>query len=182
MAASALALITVLAEDRRQANFARRYLRRLGCSDGRIREKITPRHAGAGDAYVRGQYPDEVAEYRRARSRRSSALVVCIDADTVTVRERLRQFSDALPQDRTRGERIVLLVPRRNIETWILCLAGRGVDEETDYKATRDVQDNMLRAAEELHRWSRPGAAIPGHCVPSLRRVIEEPELTRLER
>jgi len=55
-------------------------------------------------------------------------------------------------------EQIARLVPKRNIETWILCLNGQAVDEDTDYKRRRDDWTELIpEAAETLSKWTHQG-------------------------
>ena len=76
------------------------------------------------------------------RSRHAkTALIVMIDADTHTVQDRWRQLDQALEDGGKQRvdaehEQIARLVPKRNIETWILCLNGHAVDQDADYKKT----------------------------------------------
>ena len=77
-------------------------------------------------------------------------------------------------------ERIARLVPKRNVETWILCLNGQEVDEESDYKGRLHDWSEMTRpAAETLHEWTRSNSQLPDDCVESLRCGITE--LRRLD-
>ncbi|MBI1851501.1 MAG: hypothetical protein HYR85_14265 [Planctomycetes bacterium] len=83
---------------------------------------------------------------------------------------------------RKSDDSIAILIPKRHIETWILCLAGETVDEATDYKRTRGEQELASKigsAAETLFAWTRPKARVPRACVPSLQVAL--PELARLE-
>jgi hypothetical protein len=48
-------------------------------------------------------------------------------------------------------EQIAQLVPKPNIETWILCLNGQAVDEDTDYKRRRDDWTELIHEAAETH-------------------------------
>jgi hypothetical protein len=109
--------------------------------------------------------------------------VVAIDADTRDITRRARQLEESLASEgrspRAPEERIAHLIPRRNIETWILNLNGNPVDEETDFHHAPGVDDLIDSAAQTLFEWTRPNAAIPAFCVPSLRFAI--PEIRRLE-
>jgi hypothetical protein len=70
---------------------------------------------------------------------------------------------------------IARLVPKRNIETWILCLNDVEVNEDTDYKRTRDNWNELISpAVSTLYRWTRPRAAVPASCVESLQLGIGE--------
>jgi hypothetical protein len=108
--------------------------------------------------------------------------VVIIDADLGDLDRRLRQLQSGLArahlEPRTSEEKIVHLIPKRNIETWILNLNGSEIDEETDYRHQR-VDDLILPAARSMFEWTRRNALVPPHCVPSLRSAI--PEIARLE-
>ena len=77
--------------------------------------------------------------YRSQANYLSLALLTVIDADTQEVQQIHRrlegQLQNADIENRTAGERIVLLIPKRNIETWVVYLQGLPVDEESDYKA-----------------------------------------------
>ena len=91
---------------------------------------------------MRERYAKEVAAYRSRFPR--TALVVTVDADKGSVDDRLRQLRDALTQahlpQRTNDERISHLIPKRNVETWILCLTGEKVDEDTDYRGNCKIR------------------------------------------
>ena len=72
-------------------------------------------------------------------------------------------------------EQIARLVPKRNVETWILCLNEQAVDEEIDYKRTRhDWNELIPPAAEGLWQWARSNDELPNFCVDSLRNGIRE--------
>jgi hypothetical protein len=79
------------------------------------------------------------------------ALVVAIDADISTVAQRENELETALAEvgelRRQADEAIVLLIPKRHIETWILCLLGEHVDEVTGYKSRGDVHQQIKPAA-----------------------------------
>jgi hypothetical protein len=111
-------------------------------------------------------------------------LIVIIDADAGTVQDRLTQLDQALKDSGKpaidKSERIARLVPKRNVETWILCLNDQRVDEETDYKRTTDDSSALIPAASKaLHQWTQSESKLPSHCIDSLRRGIRE--LKRLE-
>jgi hypothetical protein len=110
-------------------------------------------------------------------------LIVAIDANGGNVERRLEQLRTSLSaahlESRGNRERIVHLIPKRSIETWILCLTGKFVDEEKDHSSDRDIDQLLKPAAEILFDWTRPNAAPSNTCVPSLRAAISE--LRRLE-
>jgi hypothetical protein len=175
--------IIAIVEDQRQRNFVLRYLQRLGYSLRAIRFELSPRGQGAAEQWVRQQYPKNVQAYRFRAARAETALIVMIDADRSEVQQRGGQFQEMLTlggmPTRRAAERIVHLIPKRHIETWILCLAGTEVDEETDYHHHFNIDEQIKPSAEEFFQWSRNNAEIPQHCVDSLRAAI--PEVRRLE-
>jgi hypothetical protein len=71
------------------------------------------------------------------------------------------------------------LIPKRNVETWVLCLGGRQVDENTDYSREGGIDELIKPAAITFFSWSRPNVTPPACCVPSLLAAI--PEVRRLE-
>jgi hypothetical protein len=75
--------------------------------------------------------------------------------------------------------RIAHLIPRRNIETWVLCLHDRTVDEETDYRKDPAIDELVNPAGQKFFALSRPNASLPPKCVPSLNDAM--PEIRRIE-
>jgi hypothetical protein len=176
-------LVVVLAEDRRQQNLVFRYLAKLGHSRHDTRFEPLPAGKGAGEQWVRLHYAKNVSGYRARAAKARTALVVIIDADTGSVNERSGQLRNALTEagsnPRRPDERICHLIPKRNIETWILCLSGRAVDELEDYHHENGIDEQIRPAARTLYEWCRPNKEPPHHCVDSLSIAI--PELRRLE-
>jgi hypothetical protein len=132
---------------------------------------------------VRERYARAVKAFRGRSARAKTALIVAIDADKGTVDRRLQQFRESLLQAglaaRTDGEAIVHLIPKRSVGTWVLCLSGRQVDEDTDYRREDNIERLIPDAAITFFEWSRPKATPPAHGVDSLRLAI--PETRRLE-
>jgi hypothetical protein len=85
-----------------------------------------------------------------------------IDADTLTVLQRHEQLDRALEGTgltrRQSDEKIALLVPKRNIETWIHYLRKEQVNEEQIYR--------------KLEK--------PGECKPFVKELAEAPPNTPL--
>ena len=133
--------IVILCEDKQQEVFARHFLKKRGFT-GNIKPKICLE--GAGEQFVRDNYPKEVKAYR-SKNYLSGMLIVLIDADKKTVEERLKQLDDALIENaqelRQPHEKIAVFVPKRNIETWIHYLQGTNVDEETEYTKLKKQSD-----------------------------------------
>jgi hypothetical protein len=175
--------VVVLIEDIRHQQLIRRYLRRIGL-EGRLVRFELPR-SGSGEQWVREQFPVELTAFRWRNTRTATTLIIVVDADVSSVAERLAQLEHAREEAgvgpiRTDTEQVARLVPRRNIETWILCLNDIAVQEDLDYKRTRnDWAELIPPAAETLYAWTRPNAAIPVSCLDSLRLGLAE--LRRLD-
>lgn len=56
----------------------------------------------------------------------------------------LKEVEEAGLLPLTAADRVVLLIPTRNVETWAWCLMGNAVDESTDYKGK--LADAALRS------------------------------------
>ena len=130
--------VVVLCEDRQQEVFIRRFLQRRGRERCQFRAVISPAGRGSGEQWVREHFPRELKAHRSQGARRSSWLVVATDADTRAVQERLRSFAQAC-QDanvpfRRENEKVVFIVPKRNIETWFAYLRGEIVNESDAYR------------------------------------------------
>jgi hypothetical protein len=175
--------VVVLVEDNRHQQLLFRYLRRIGLEPHAMRFVLAP--SGSGEQWVLEQFPVELTAYRRRSARAETKLIAVIDADNFTLPERLAQLDQKLREDgveliRIDVEQVAKLIPRRNIETWILCLSAVGVNEETDYKRTRNDWIELIRpAAETLYAWTRPYTQVPDNCIPSLQHGVAE--LRRLD-
>jgi hypothetical protein len=173
-----IAEIVVLGEDSMQINFATHYLKQDGHSYRNVRLEISAKGRGSGEQFVREHYPEEVKYYRNRSSRRKAALIAAIDADTGSVADRERQLDEALIEagenERENSEKIALLIPKRHIETSILCLTAENVDEAQDYHDVKVIAKQIKDAATTFYDWSRTGFAIPARCVPSLSRGLGE--------
>lgn len=153
-------LVIVLGEDGRQSRLVRRFLLRVGILPKQIRLLQSPSGRGAAEQWVRENYVREViACRRRIKSKAKTALVVVLDADTQKVRKRFDGLAQSLVDDNQpamdeKREPVAHLIPKRNVETWILSLNQVPVDEEQDYKGTRngsEWSDLIPEAARALH-------------------------------
>lgn len=175
--------IVVLVEDQRQQRFVRNYIARLGFEKRAVRTVALPAGKQSGEQYVREKYAEEVRSVRWRNSRTRTWLVVTIDADANDVTTRAQQLEQELKINnlypRRNNEAIAHLIPKRNIETWILCLTGKVVDEVEDYKRRPGIEARISDAATTLFDWSRQNGTPGENCVPSLHAAI--PEVRRLE-
>jgi hypothetical protein len=181
--AERIANIILLVEDINQENLLRRYLQRLGHENRNMRPLRLPSGQGSGEQFVRERYASEVRAIRAQLTRTSACLIVMIDADTGTIGDRRQQLERALRDAdgpaRSQTEPILHLIPKRNVETWILCLNGAGVDEVNDYRHDPRVDAQSIKqAAGALYAWTRRNFVVPHSCVPSLHECL--PEFHRL--
>lgn len=148
--------IVVLCEDMAQAQFIRKFLKMRGYTNPRqiIVCPLPGGSGGAGEKYVRDQFPNEL---KAIRSRQNKGLIVMIDADTGLVEERKRQLDVACDNEgvprRNQDDPVVVAVPRRNIETWLLNLSGEAWREDSDGRVEKAIktEGRSETCAERLH-------------------------------
>jgi hypothetical protein len=132
----------LLCEDEQTACFIRRFLKKKGTKMREIRELISPSGKSSGEQWVRENYPNQLHAFRKQVD---ATLIVGTDADTLTVPERIKTLDDACRkagvQIRNATERVVMVVPRRNIETWFEYLRGQPVDETNCYQKYSSESD-----------------------------------------
>jgi hypothetical protein len=148
-----------------------------------MRILTAPAGQGSAEQWVRNNFVIDVQSYRSRAA--ETKLVVMMDADTHTVEQRLRQLDESLRQAGVSlidedAKNVARLIPKRNIETWILCVSGRVVDEATDYKYERHDWTELIRqGVQTLYDWTRPNPTLPASCIDSLWDAI--PQLRKLE-
>jgi hypothetical protein len=83
---------------------------------------------------------------------------VATDADAQTVEQRIQSLKNACDNAdvpfREQTERIALIIPRRNIETWLAYLRGLDVDEQQEYPKY-DHQSRCQGDVEHLNNMCR---------------------------
>lgn len=171
----------LVTEDLQARVFVRRALIAVGVERRKIRVRSLP-SGGAGDHHVRKEYPTEVLVFRRRLA--AKALIVHIDADPKhSVLDRHRELERALHSSkqslRTADEAIVELIPKRNIETWLDCLDGSTVDEETVYPKRPGRERECESAAKKFATDAKNGTR-PLPTTPSLDDGLKEMKRLRL--
>jgi hypothetical protein len=130
-----------------------------------------------------GKAPDlggaeDVKKYRRGSAGASTALIAVVYADTGTVRNIASQLAAISRESnsiaRRPSEAIVHLIPKRNIETWILFLNGQPADEVTDYRHESGLEPLIAPAALQYLALSREGAGKRDECLPSIEASFAE--------
>ena len=166
--------ITLLCEDAQTDSFVRRFLKRRKIRARDIHTLPLPGGSQSGEQWVRQQYPDQL----RAIRRRSHAfLFVVTDADTSSTEDRRAQLEAECKRHeipaRGANDRVLVLVPRRNIETWLAYLGGAEVDETARYPRLKRERcceahsKNLFRMCNEAQKLDEPAP-------PSLREACEE--------
>lgn len=159
------AKVIILCEDRAHANFIHHHLKKRGFD-----HRILPKEAGSGKQFVLESYATQVKAYRSKANHLSVALLTIIDADTQTVEQTHARLKERLQkadiEQRQADERIAVLVPKRNIETWMVYLLGSTVDEETNYNKEHQLAKDPqapkragITLAQQLGQ--EPGADCP---------------------
>ncbi|RLC29679.1 MAG: hypothetical protein DRH37_07030 [Deltaproteobacteria bacterium] len=135
--------LLIVCEDLQQSTFARRYLIKRGFNQRKIRVKHNPSGRGAGEQFVRQQLIQEIKLHRRQRSygKGGNTLIAMIDADKMSVQERLNQIDKELTSAGLESikldEKIGIFVPKRNIETWIEYADTLNIDETVAYPKSK---------------------------------------------
>jgi hypothetical protein len=169
--------IVILCEGKQDEVFLRRFLKQNGYGPHRVRTRPYPAGRGSGKQFVQDEYAKEVVEHRRRANRMNIALIVMHDCDTETI-EGSRAMLERSAR-RSPHERIALLLPRRNIETWIHFLQDGGpVDESTSYpKLLRESECHNVAdriAAKNEYRLSIDVPHSLRAACPEIRRIFPQ--------
>jgi hypothetical protein len=157
----------ILHEDQAQRSFLRHLVKRLGINP----ERYVPCRNNVGVLQQLGQ---EVDALRARNFQKNVGLIVMIDADNKGLHGRVSELLDRIAKDsssgsRKDGERLALVVPAWEIESWYvhLCVpAARPIDETQDYKPTpewRALEKDLGAAAKQaVDAWApEPGRVDP---------------------
>lgn len=176
------ASIVLLCEDSQTDSFVRRF---LGHRNFRSRDIDTlPLPGGSGEQWVRQNYPRQL---KAVRARKKAILIVIIDADNHTTAIRRSQLDEECEKRSipTTGQSdpVMVIVPRRNIETWFAYLKGEAnVDETRRYKKF-DHKSDCHPLADELHRTCHEKQQLDPSAPESLKEACQEyPKLSRVLR
>jgi hypothetical protein len=168
----------LLCEDATQERLARAYLKRCGHTS-QLRAIVASRTHGGNVGWVLDRFPAELYACRQRNKRAKTLLIVIIDADHFSVDDRRRELSNRLTSTGHEAlgadDPVAVLIPKRNIETWVCVLLGANVTEEEDCKSRASPKkESILNAAATLYAWSRQNASVAHHCVPSLKLALPE--------
>lgn len=176
--------IWLLSEDQIHMVFFYSFLREMGLGKRAVTRVKPPHGDGAGDQHVRQEYPRRVSQLRSRSYQANLGLLVVIDADEHEVHERKAQLNEELRDndldERNDEDAIAIVVPNRNIETWIHSLRSHTVDEQTDYKHVvnlgrpRDCRSEAARFAELYTQPNQTRHSQLSKHPPSMRDAIDE--------
>lgn len=126
----------ILCEDAQMQTFLVSFLKCHRINSHKIRPIPIPAGQGCGEAHVRRRFPLEV-KFMRQNNYLRIALIVCVDADRLTVDSRKEKLFDELGLEFEKKdvakEPIVIWIPKREIETWIHFFRGETVDENMSF-------------------------------------------------
>lgn len=170
MMLSDVSQFVVLGEDPAHRSFIRAWLRGNDVSFRCIREVEPPAGKSGGCAFVLRKYREEAQSARkRATSSAATRLIVVIDADDSTINDRYTELAGALGENKCRqdADPICLLIPKREIETWVEALLNENasVDEESDYKpkSSGDVKKAARALATRTTSPKAPTSLVQGY-------------------
>ncbi len=145
--------IVLLCEDSQHEAFVRRFLKGMGWNTREIRVERSPSAKGSAEQWVRERFPLELGRYRSRKNQAASSLIAMIDADTKEIATRIKEFERECTtqqiQFRTNAEAVAIIVPKRNIETWIHHFQGNQVNEHDAYQKL-DRKRDCNAAVKEL--------------------------------
>ena len=128
--------IVVLCEDAQTFSFARKYLLSKGFDDHKIRARISPPARGSAYSFVLHEFPLELQEMRKASVERK--LLAILDEDgreDHSLSSFEKECINVGVAFRAQDEPAAILIPKRNIETWLMFLSDeKPVREDFDYK------------------------------------------------
>jgi hypothetical protein len=179
-----MTILVILCEDRAHANVVRHHLKKRKYKVRKLHFKVAPRGRGSGEAFVRREYVKEVIAYRSRAAYQTTGLLVALDADIQTVERVHAELDERLEaeaqQTRSGDEKIALLVPKRNVETWVVHLVDGPVDEVQDYKRHKDARRHREAGIELATRIAgSPPSDTPDslqRAWPELKQRLPEPE------
>ena len=121
---------------------------------------------GGNVTWVLREFQRELEACRKRHAARANTLlIVVVDADNFEVVDRRGHLKADPPVSPT--DPLVVLIPRRHIETWIRSATNQAVNETDDFKNPEPKKSEIRDAAITIHGWARhippPGAT----CVAS---------------
>lgn len=165
----------LLCEDDLQESLVIAYLNCCGiATDARnlVRLNASRRFAGGNVGSVLAEFSKWLSACRSRNAKARTLLIALADADDHSVQDRLRQFQ--VKEAYSSTDPVVILIPRRHVETWIRCAQCQSVNETDSYKRPEPRKADWLEAARTIYGWARNSPQPAATCVPSLLSALPE--------
>lgn len=154
-----------------QEQFVRGYLKACGLNTAP--PVFYPRNAsravrGGNVDWVLREFCQELLACRRRHAAHArTLLIVVVDADNNTVMQRRNHLAkDCQVLD---ADPLVVLIPKRHIETWVRASIGEAVNENDSYKHPEATKQEVREAANQVHGWVHDNPPPGPTCTDSLR-------------
>lgn len=165
-----VSMFYVLGEDPAHRSFIRAWLGKNGVHHRCVHSIEPPADKSGGSRFVLVRCEETVRDARhRDRTRANTRVVIAIDADDVTVEDRLAEIRRALIPLGADDvlDLVCVLVPKRHIETWVHALGPTDppVNEDDDYKdkTIDEVKVAARRLAALPSAPLQPPSLVHGH-------------------
>lgn len=161
----------ILCEDVQMRGFILSFLDAQGIKLRKVRVCNYPCGKGCGETFVRRELPKE-EKILHATNYIRKVLIVCSDADNLSVDERLKLISRDVEKDLGKWNRdyepIVFWIPKRQIETWIHFLNGESVDETKSFAHEGKKPESCKKVARIFSEYCQGQIDIDCKDVPSI--------------
>lgn len=164
----------LLCEDKAHSRLLHAYFRKCGILDRQIVDLVASRMIQGGNVkWVLDRFERELHACRQRNHHvAKTLLIVVIDADDHTVEDRRRELYQR--SELRNNDPVVVLIPKRHIETWIRAALNGAVNELDDYKRPAVTKDEFRNAAGQIHGWARNQPEPGPMCIPSLRVALPD--------
>ncbi len=168
--------IDILCEDRAHFSFVNTFLKKMGYARGIYQ---IPFPTKCGKDHVIRNFPKNVKELRK-KGLRSRALVAILDADNHTIDQDRKVLLATLGNEPiTSSDKVLIVIPKWEIETWVLFLSGQTVDESIKCPEDRKIKDKIKDAAKKLAEHCQANS-LPKDAPPSLKTLCKSDWRDRL--
>ena len=146
----------------------------MGWGNRQLRIEKSPAGRGSGEQWVREKYAGELKNYSKKTVK--YAIVTIVDGDNIGVQGRIQEFDNECSEQgvpvRSAADEVAIIVPTRNIETWISYLKGEDVDEDSIYSKLR-YESECQPAVDELLKMCK-ASGLPDDAPSSLKAACQE--------
>ena len=104
-------------------------------------------------------------------------MIVCLDADRDSLEKARNDLGKSIQSKGVDNvaphEGVVILIARRNIESWLECLEGREANEDDDYGHRKGKEGEVGQAVKKMMAFVRGTESMPNDVLPSIRGAVE---------